>query len=276
MLPLLSPPPRFYDVQHPEGDVLVIATDRSLSLVPDTVGGRWVYHLRIHDQTCAAPEYLVSDLMLGRRQRPVLRISEMNIRLAQDTWYYNDRWHATGIRIEPSVLLENDSLTWAEDVRVGIMGWSTPASEETDFSRNLRSHISIHKPAHPPVFGIVHARSTEHVNPDGIEPLLSVRFACGVYTIPYRIDNELYAYVWLAAMYVMARNAPPAWFQIELTVDHALLELARDQCVLPAVKGFFRLTRLSGVQPTVAIVDVETSGQSLKWDSALGRAAQAH
>jgi len=73
--PYFSPPPRFQVVKHPKGDVLIAATERSLGLVPCIEAGEFVYYLRFHDQTLSnktlrAPEYLIADLVLGRRQQP--------------------------------------------------------------------------------------------------------------------------------------------------------------------------------------------------------------
>jgi hypothetical protein len=159
---------------------------------------------------------------------------------------------------------------------VGMLGWSALPPEYTDLSTHLRSYIALRRPATPPVFGAVHARSTDWANPDAIEPLLLKSFSWGSYTLPYQIDNEVYAYVWRAAMYVIARDTPPTWFQLDLIVNHDLLELARNQSVISARQRPLSLKRLSGVQPVVALDDLVTLGQSLDWDSPLGRDARLY
>jgi hypothetical protein len=78
LAPYFAPPPRFQVVAHPQGDVLVAATERSLSLVPCVENGALVYYLRIHDQTLKAPDYLMSDILLGRRNRPDLHVRDFH------------------------------------------------------------------------------------------------------------------------------------------------------------------------------------------------------
>jgi hypothetical protein len=41
--------------------------------------GRPVYYFRFHDQTLEAPDYLVTDLILGRREHPYLAIVDFEL-----------------------------------------------------------------------------------------------------------------------------------------------------------------------------------------------------
>ena len=65
-----SPVPKFQVLQHPNGEVLICVARRSLNLIPQIENQQLVYYLRIHEQTLKAPEYLMSDLLLGRKQKP--------------------------------------------------------------------------------------------------------------------------------------------------------------------------------------------------------------
>ena len=46
-----SPRPRYQTLDHPDGQVLIMVTERSPNLIPCNVGGEFVYYLRHHDQT---------------------------------------------------------------------------------------------------------------------------------------------------------------------------------------------------------------------------------
>ena len=75
MAPYLSPLPKLQVLNHSDGPVLVIACPRSTALVPCVEAGELRYHLRIGDSTIRAPEYLISDLVLGHLKQPVIEAS---------------------------------------------------------------------------------------------------------------------------------------------------------------------------------------------------------
>jgi hypothetical protein len=117
-----SPLPRFQVVEHSEGKVLVAFAGRSLNYVPCIKTGRLVYYLRFHDQTLEAPDYLISDLMLGRRQHPYLHITGAFLA----SLYRQDGPQGSGVMdlcFQPVFQCENQSLSWAESVRLGIICW---------------------------------------------------------------------------------------------------------------------------------------------------------
>lgn len=74
-----SPPPRFFTIKHRNGDVLIIAVDRSLNLISVVEDGETVYYLRFYDQTLKAPDYLISDILLSRKVFPYLNIASCKI-----------------------------------------------------------------------------------------------------------------------------------------------------------------------------------------------------
>src|SRR5260221_875444 len=122
----LSPPARFCTINHPDGKVLVIATARTPGLVPITEASGLVYYFRFHDQTLnnqtlKAPDYLISDIVLGRRQRPSLYIAESEIFGAREVGDRVSIDRPIDISFEVNFRVENRSLFWAEDVRLGII-----------------------------------------------------------------------------------------------------------------------------------------------------------
>jgi len=79
MASYFSPSPRFQLVEHAEGNVLVCAVARAPGLVPCVEAGRMKYFLRIHDSTVKCPDYLISDLVLGRREHPTLHVDVTSV-----------------------------------------------------------------------------------------------------------------------------------------------------------------------------------------------------
>ncbi len=75
MAPFLIPPPRFQVVEGENGPVLLIAVARAPQLVICTESRKARYFLRIHDSTVEVPEYLATDLFLGRRRLPSIDLS---------------------------------------------------------------------------------------------------------------------------------------------------------------------------------------------------------
>jgi predicted HTH transcriptional regulator len=74
MVGFFSPPSRFQIVELDEGPVLTIAVARAPSLMWCVEDGRPKYFLRMGDSTVEAPDYLISDLVLGRRQHPIVNL----------------------------------------------------------------------------------------------------------------------------------------------------------------------------------------------------------
>jgi hypothetical protein len=111
--------------------LLFVATDRSSTLVPCIEKGKPVFYFRIGDSTVAAPEYatigvpdyLVADLMLGRRHRPHIVATSATLRT--DTTI-SARFGTRILLLDTKVRvsLENRSLVFAERVSVGLVSWS--------------------------------------------------------------------------------------------------------------------------------------------------------
>jgi hypothetical protein len=110
-----SPMPNIFAVDHPAGQVLVIAAARAPQLVPFVEAGELRYTLRIGDSTLDVPPYLIADLMLGRRSHPVLELRDVTI---------NGRLTDEEIDLSVEIQVDNDSLIAAVDTGVGRIAWS--------------------------------------------------------------------------------------------------------------------------------------------------------
>lgn len=147
---LFSPPPRFSTLDHKDGLVLVIATSRNpYSLIPVVEGDKVFHYFRLHDKnvsekTINAAEYLVRDLVLGRRNQPDLRV----INIAFNNTH--SQTHRTGemdICFRPVFSIENQSFTWAENVKAGIVVLAKHVESRhgsSPFVDLLRSYVDIH------------------------------------------------------------------------------------------------------------------------------------
>jgi hypothetical protein len=211
--PHFSPLPRLQQIIHPRGSVLVAATYRSAALIPVREGGRNRYYFRLGDQTLPASEFLISDLLLGRRERPQpevidVRIANLNIG--------NDRF----ARFQVWVVVENQGLSWVDGVRVGMLCWNR-SREPVDIHSVLRSNTDIVTPLPPEQFpgtsNLRHFVSAERSSVP-MEPLSRLQLALGECVVPWRFGP----YEWRAALYLVARNLPPVWYQLSLTVTEAL------------------------------------------------------
>jgi hypothetical protein len=97
-----SPLPRYQIIPHPQGSVLAIAVARAPSLVPCIEQGAQKYFFRIGESTLAIPDYLIADLVLGRRQHPRLDVSEPAVTEETTVLEYgspHERWGATGFPV---------------------------------------------------------------------------------------------------------------------------------------------------------------------------------
>jgi hypothetical protein len=151
-------------------EVLVIAVARSMRFVPCIVDGKEVFFLRIGDSTVAAPEYLVTDLVLGRRHRPELQIRSVAIHKWSPLSPDVDRLGgpATPVyRLTLDLYVENQSLVFADDVSAGAVIWGLYSTLEIQAPRYLYPYVKVHVPPrwHPhdrlwePSWVLAHARA---------------------------------------------------------------------------------------------------------------------
>jgi len=219
MAPFFSPPPRFQVVDHPKGLVLVIAVARAPSLVYCVKSGQPKYFLRINQTTLEAPAYLISDLVLGKRQHPLLdlhdsRITDEGNHEIKDT----DGGNLTSARrIIFSFTVENLSLATADDVKIGVVSWSLGDGPAEDINRHLRAYLDVEDIGSQSFiayqFHLVHRSSVSSGKKFNLEPFQT----CMVQNIgPFYFPQDIPVSI-VGAVYVVPRGAPPIWFQLECT-----------------------------------------------------------
>jgi hypothetical protein len=251
--PYLSPPPCLHVVQNPQGDVLVIAADRSAGLVPCVERDRkLIYYLRIHDQTLPAPDYLVSDLMLGRRRYPYLHITDLKLQHSKSRTVLPD-----ALELDFSLLftVENEGLSWAESVRLGMVRWTRCATNRP--TNHLLSYIEVQtrdEQGGSDICALDHVVSHGSRATMNMEPFSFFDFDTDLVTVPLRTNQYWYTpYTWEAAIYLLSEGAPPVWYQLSLTVNSDLLEFIKQgHTELSSGSQLLQIKRVAGARLVVA------------------------
>jgi hypothetical protein len=247
-----APQPRFQVIKHSKGDVLVCVVQRSLNLVPITEDGGIVYYFRLHDQTLRAPDYLLADLLLGRRQQPMFEIEEvkaLNFRRTDDNTGCMDLSFEIGFRVG------NANIVWADESKWGVICWSHKTShfgvESGRPSQHLLSYLEVNDETfvHPKPKYLMHYR--------GLAPISRPFDVGGIvisFDVPLRVQNSWFSYIWKAALYFVSRNSLPVWYQLELVVSTNTMQLVLvdGQKELVSPHDFFGVRKLSAERPVVA------------------------
>ncbi len=240
--PYLSPPPRIVTVRHRDGDVLLIAVNRNPALVPLSEAGELAYYLRIHDQTLKAPNYLMTDLVLGRRELAVLEVVNAVAGLS----VIGDPTSARHITVTPEITIENRGLLRATRVAAGIVGW-TLDDENAPVHRQMFSYLNRVEP--PTAWGphrLRHGRwrlsDSEHTSLPAL-CLIDLR-EWQEFKVPW-IEHR---YKCLMALYIEAENFPLTWYQLECVIPHHSFVLPMQP---PSSLGV-AIERLSAVRPVVS------------------------
>ena len=253
-----SPLPRFQVVNHADGSVLVAVATRSLNLVPIIENSRQRYYLRIHDQTRSMPDWMISDLMLGRRAYPYLHISDVSIsnirrHLEGNRFTGNTQYPYEYLSVDFAFLVENESLFWAEDVSMGMIGWVLE-SRAGRLNNHLLAHVTIQNPS---PFGDCQPLVLRHLRQSAQMPFVLDPFSERIiningWNIPLKCVSDFYMYTWNAALYVIARETPPVWYRLSLTINSNLLTLQRSNAFDQIGGENLRLMKTSGGRPTVS------------------------
>jgi len=235
MLPFFSLQPRIHLVQYPEGTVVVIAIARAPVLVPCIESGKLRYFLRFNQSTYVLPDYLLSDLVLGRRQNPIVKVKvssdQLPPYLEEPTW-------------RPTLFFSAENLGFApaEGLDLGFVTWGVGSYEEKVNSL-LLSYIELGEK--PDIGGLewrLHHETTQP-KPSGtnrLPPFGRVSFApLKNITFPF-IERRVEI---LAGVYFLSRETLPQWFQLRFVCEREFGEVSRSS---PPVIRDFETTRLLG------------------------------
>lgn len=203
----LSPAPRIQVVTVEGVEVLLIGVARAPALVPCVESGELKYYLRLGDSTLAMPPYLISDLILGRREHPRLQVAVRQMSVT------DARIDSSVDRIDSSVMfvfdVHNESMVPAVDVLVGVISWG-PSRSGTPPSA-LRSFIDSVEPIEELVLASCTSRARERpLNLAGFETGGCV-IPCGMLLVP-RAQTAVPV---RAALYAIASGHPPEWYQLD-------------------------------------------------------------
>ena len=211
-----SPPPRFYTLNHPDGIILFISVVRSQSLVPCVESRELKYFIRIGDSTVQAPEFLLSDLVLGRRQHPVIDITDIkpNALLQQDG----------GLKVVFSIFVENISLIKSDNIEIGLISWAIHGKEYI-VNRFLKNHIDIVDPRG-------NDSRTQSFSWNITHKRRSLKLAAFQQAEPCRMEEFNIPYInyvpppsrfcLTAAIYVMPQGSQPQWFELQYTYTNTV------------------------------------------------------
>lgn len=256
-----NPPPKFEAVQCPTGEVLVCAVGRSFNLVPVVEAGRLAYQIRLGDQMLPVPEYLLADLVMGKRQRPVLEVVDL---MAND--FEKRATFLAGVEQYQCVLtlkLENTGLAWAEQSRWGLVAkWI----EYKGFSKirhqkpgeSLLTQVEVVNPGE----GLLWKGELLHIGDEAhIDSPFDIGYSQPRLSLPYRYRAHVLSYWWKAALYLTAKNGTPIWYQLSLQVDNeTIAKLERNNWMLSKENGDFEVVKLYGQRPMVGLIPIEGAG----------------
>jgi hypothetical protein len=212
MAPFFSPLPRVYVVRHSLGPIVVVAVARAPVLVPCVEAGRMKYFLRLNQSTLEVPDFLLSDLVLGRRRQPSLQIS---VRIEKPHPLLTGSCHTVDLH----VLVENIGLVAAEHAGVGVVSLVV-ADAGTEINRHLLSYIDSAETLQLAGFGwaLRHAIA----KPEKVDARLSPFDKAGFRvkgSLPLLFSaTQLRA---IMAVYVICQESPPKWFECSFQFGRA-------------------------------------------------------
>jgi hypothetical protein len=264
--PLPMAPPRITVVRAEEGDILLVAVNRSRTLVPCNEAGEFVYYYRMGDQTLRMPQALLLDLTLGQR-----REAELRAHLVRTEWDHT-RLYDAGTR-DASVMglrlwfnIENLSFAFAEDVRIGMVAWCLRGLALRAASR-LTREVDAVRPMFCEMPGGLPDWSLAHLQLPFYAPGSTDRLTLDVRALDEVRDQQLQDLPFLiptvqpesgsprpgcakfdAAVYVLCKGSEPWWHQF--TMEYRPGGTGQDGSQLLQT---IRLEPLYGGRPRVAI-----------------------
>jgi len=223
----LIPPPRVACVDVQGKAVVFVAVGRATRLFPvDTAQGQRTF-VRFHASTQPVPDYLLQDLMLGRRSQPRFHVSG-SCRCG------NPGSGKTTVTVE--AVIKNDSLVWAESIQVGFIGFQERPTDLTGLREQehdmhnevpslLRAYIDIDEKA-PGHFVMVMSRLPKQPLPP---------FQTLADGNQFTLDSSVRPRRWLGAIWVSAPNATPCFAQVDVEFPAELPEPGSVHFLLDSV-----------------------------------------
>jgi schlafen family protein len=203
MAPFFSPLPRIHVVNHPSGPVLVLAVARSPVLVPCVESGRIGYFLRLNQSTLPAPDFLLSDLVLGRRRQPAI---DVTVSMEQPPPLLREPKCNSTLY----VTVENVGLVHVESLNVGIVSW-VPANIGPEINRHLMSYLEHPERVHLGGYDwVLRHLICKPIDPSAskLPPFAKASFKTNDLLLLFSATQLRVE----AAIYVVPKDSSPLWF----------------------------------------------------------------
>lgn len=212
MAPFLSPLPRIHIVDYPSGPVVVTVVGRAPALVPCVEAGQLKYFLRLNQSTLRTPDFLLSDLILGRRQQPTL---DAAVSFEQPPPLLRE----PKSNVKVHVAVDNVGLVTAETLDVGILSWVVNDAGP-EINRHLLSYVEHPERVHVGGYdwGLRHLICSSR-NPRTIKlsPFAKAVFEANSLLLLFSA-TQLEVTV---AVYVIAKDSSPVWFECSFRCGRA-------------------------------------------------------
>lgn len=190
----------------PNRQIVLLAVDRSDTLIRVYEKPERLCYLRIQDQTLPMNHSHVADLELGRRAKPDLELGAASARFNSDS-------EDTLVVLDCEI--RNKGLVWVSSLRVAWVAYSgRPAKNSRPVSDALLRHIEVRKASGTPDVDS-HLRVGDLRCLSGDQPLApfeTAQFGAQIRPSPTRKDPE--DWLWAGALVVIPRDGAPLWAQI--------------------------------------------------------------
>lgn len=204
--PMLSPAAHIKAIEHDGRPVLAIAVARAPNAVWCAEERRMAYYLRIGDQTLTAPDYLHADIVTGRRVRPVFDVLGLSVSNAHAQSRISCRWNL-------HITLSNTGLVWVDEGIIGMLGYGVETDSWAPARQGLLAYVDDRGP--PPdhwlqPVGLLSKR-------ENLAPFVPLTQREERFTVEFAIPTSPYGpYRWQGVLYVLPRDCPPTFWQVEL------------------------------------------------------------
>lgn len=239
----LSPPPRISSVAHANGEVLLIAVDRAPSLVPVVERGEAVHYVRIGDSTVKVPPYLLTDLLLGRRQHPRVECELALFDFGAEK--AGSGWPGMIWKVSFRLNVRNMGPQWIENYRVGTLSWQIPRNGVKPAGQELRGQVDAGEAPDNGLELCFAARKPTSEETDSIDPFsVSLASQLGQIVLP---GMPLY-YTWRCGICLLPKGSPPTWYELECYLNAQHTSNLRPEARVKEAK----LVRSQNRRPNVA------------------------